>query len=122
MSFLSYLWNGLINALSYIWSIAVKIVKAVVNFFSDIYAFLGGVLDEVGNDKEAFLVDMPKLIKDARANGHVVDVGLKNRASVGAGVIDPNTGIIESFKIVDADTRDSQTQSVFHGQKVVVLE
>ena len=123
MGCLGNIWNALVEGIKGIWSMCVKVVKAVVNFFADVFNWLKDFFndDDDDNDKDAFIVDWPQLIDDAKRSG-TVDIGLKHRKGVGAGIFDYSTGRVTDFKSIDADSRDSKTDEVLGGRKLVVVE
>lgn len=121
MGFWSNIWDALVEGIKGIWRMCVKVVKAVVDFFADIFNWLKDFFDDDDDDKDGFVVDWKQLIEDAKKEGPV-DIGLKKNKGVGAGVFDHSTGKISAFKVVDADVRDSKTNEVLGGRKLVVVE
>lgn len=122
MGFLGDIWSALVEGIKGIWRMCVKVVKAVVNFFADIFNWLKDFFEDDDDDKDGFIVDWPELIDDAKKTGNVVDIGLRRRKGVGVGVFDHNTGKITAFKSIDADARDSKTDEILGGRKLVVVE
>lgn len=122
MGFLGDIWSALVEGIKGIWRMCVKVVKAVVNFFADIFNWLKDFFEDDDDDKDGFIVDWPELIDDAKKTGNVVDIGLRRRKGVGVGVFDHNTGKITAFKSIDADARDSKTDEILRGRKLVVVE
>ena len=120
MGFWSDIWDALVTGIKGIWNMCVKVVKAVVDFFADVFNWLKDFFGD-DDDKDGFIVDWPKLIDDAKKQG-VVDIGLKKKKGVGTGVFDHNTGTVTAFKSIDADGRDSKTEQVLGGRKLVVVE
>lgn len=121
MGFWGNIWDALVEGIMGIWRMCVKVVKTIVDFMADIFNWLKDFFDDDDGDKDGFVVDWAKLIEDAKREG-TVDIGLKKKKGVGAGVFDYNTGEITAFKSIDADSRDSKTNSVLGGRKLVVVE
>lgn len=122
MGFWGDIWDALVEGIKGIWRKCVKVVKAVVDFFADVFNWLKDFFDgDDDDDKYGFVVDWPKLIEDAKSQGPI-DLGLKNKKGVGAGVFDHRTGKVTAFKSIDADSRDSKTNEVLGGRKLVVVE
>lgn len=122
MGFFGSIGDALVEGIKGIWRMCVKVVKAVVDFFADIFNWLSDFFDDDDDDvKDGFVVDWVKLINDAKTDGPV-DIGLKKKKGVGAGVFNHRTGKIEEFKSIDADARDSKTNEVLGGRKLVVVE
>ena len=123
MGFWRDIWDALVIGITGIWRMCVKVVKAVVDFLADIFDWLRDFFDDYDSgDRDGFVVDWAKLIEDAKNQGGVVDIGLKKKKGVGAGVFDYSTGKVAAFKSVDADARDSKTNEVLGGRKLVVVE
>lgn len=122
MGFLGNIWDALVEGIKGIWRMCVKVVKAVVDFFADVFNWLKDFFDgDNDDDKDGFVVDWQKLIEDAKKQG-TVDIGLKNKKGVGAGVFNHCTGKVTAFKTIDAEARDTKTNEVLGGRKLVVVE
>lgn len=120
MGFFGDIWDALVEGIMGIWRMCVKVVKAVINFFSDIFNWLKDLLED-DDDKDAFVVDWAAMVEEAKKQG-TVDIGLKKKKGVGTGLYDPNTRSITDFKSIDADARDSKTDEVLGGRRLVIVE
>ena len=112
--------DAIIDGIVAIWDAAVKIFKSIVQFFTDVVNWFNEILNP---NEDAVLIDMPKLIEDAKRNGHVVNVpGLRGSKGVAAATYDPATRKITQLKSIDSDKRDEKTEEILGGRKVVILE
>lgn len=122
MGFFGSIWDALVEGIKGIWRMCVKVVKAVVDFFADIFNWLSDFFDDdYDDDDDGFVVDWEALINEAKAAGPI-DLNLKKKKGVGTGVFNHRTGKIEAFKSIDADARDSKTNEVLGGRKLVIVE
>ena len=68
MGFFGDIWDALVEGIMGIWRMCVKVVKAVVNFFSDIFNWLKDLLED-DDDKDAFVVDWAAMVEEAKKQG-----------------------------------------------------
>lgn len=123
MGFFGDLWDALVEGIKGIWRMCVKVVKAVVNFFADIFNWLRGFLDGIDDDdKDCVVFDFAELIKEAKEQGNAINLGLKGKRQIGAAVFNNRTGEIEALKSIDADSCDNKTSELLSGRKLVVIE
>lgn len=123
MGFFGDLWDALVEGIKGIWRMCVKAVKAVVDFFADIFNWLSGFFDgDDDDDKDGVVFNFKELIDDAKSKGHTIDLGLKKQKQIGTAVFNNRTGKIEAIKSIDADSCDKKTNEILAGRKLVVLE
>ena len=112
--------DAIIDGIEAIWNAAVKVFKSIVQFFTDVVNWFNKILNP---NEEAVLIDLPKLVDDARRKGHVVHVpGVRGNKGVAAATFDPITRKITQLKSIDSDKRDDKTDEILGGRKVVILE
>ena len=112
------LWSGV----KAIWNAAVKIVKAIVDFFADCVNWLSDWADRLFITKDSpqkpIMVDWNKLMEEARTE----DVGIfnKQKRNIGVGFFNTQTKQVEHMKNITAD-KVSDVDEQLKGDPLVIL-